>query len=149
MSPEFVKDAETALKRHTIYEDNCWIFIGTNNSHGYGQIRVWKKLYSVHRLSAELYLNLDTSNTNINVCHKDDVCKYKACWNPKHLYIGTQKDNIRDSIISGTFTGPYKSAEKRRLAQLCNRGHEFTPENTYVTPQGKRRCRECRKLRGN
>ena len=28
----------------------------------------------------------------------------------------------------------------------CVRGHEFTPENTYVTKRGFRNCMECRKL---
>ncbi len=26
----------------------------------------------------------------------------------------------------------------------CKNGHEFTPENTYVRPEGWRECRECR-----
>ena len=25
----------------------------------------------------------------------------------------------------------------------CSSGHEFTPENTYVDPTGKRNCRTC------
>lgn len=29
----------------------------------------------------------------------------------------------------------------------CLRGHEFTPENTYVSPQGQRMCRLCRGVR--
>jgi hypothetical protein len=28
----------------------------------------------------------------------------------------------------------------------CARDHEFTPENTYTAPNGKRQCRACRKL---
>jgi hypothetical protein len=29
----------------------------------------------------------------------------------------------------------------------CKRGHEFTPENTYVQPNGRRVCRTCKRLR--
>ena len=32
-------------------------------------------------------------------------------------------------------------------ATHCQRGHEFTPENTYVDPDGWRNCRACRKVR--
>src|SRR5574338_289610 len=27
----------------------------------------------------------------------------------------------------------------------CREGHEFTPENTYITPNGRRECRTCRR----
>ena len=29
----------------------------------------------------------------------------------------------------------------------CSNGHEYTPENTYIDPRGRRDCRECRKMR--
>lgn len=29
----------------------------------------------------------------------------------------------------------------------CPQGHEYTPENTYVTPYGARQCRTCRRVR--
>ena len=29
---------------------------------------------------------------------------------------------------------------------LCVRGHEFTPENTYTYPDGRRSCRTCRQM---
>ena len=28
--------------------------------------------------------------------------------------------------------------------QTCKRGHELNPENTYVYPSGKRRCKTCK-----
>ncbi len=27
--------------------------------------------------------------------------------------------------------------------RICQRGHEFKPENTYVRPNGKRECKTC------
>lgn len=34
----------------------------------------------------------------------------------------------------------------RPRATHCQRGHEYTPENTYLKPQGGRLCRTCRRL---
>jgi len=28
--------------------------------------------------------------------------------------------------------------------RVCKRGHELKPENTYVRPNGKRRCKTCK-----
>jgi hypothetical protein len=32
-------------------------------------------------------------------------------------------------------------------SEYCQRGHEFTPENTYLRKDGKRHCKECARLR--
>lgn len=34
-----------------------------------------------------------------------------------------------------------------RLHSHCRRGHEFTPENSYYKPDGKRNCKTCRAMR--
>lgn len=38
-----------------------------------------------------------------------------------------------------------KGVYPRKLKSHCERGHEFTPENTYVSPAGVRYCRVCRR----
>ncbi len=30
------------------------------------------------------------------------------------------------------------------VMRICKRGHELKPENTYVSPNGRRTCRTCR-----
>lgn len=37
--------------------------------------------------------------------------------------------------------------DRRRERTHCKRGHEFTPENTYIRPNGNRECRACRPIR--
>lgn len=34
----------------------------------------------------------------------------------------------------------------RKILTHCKRGHEFTDENTYLCPNGKRNCKECRRI---
>ena len=65
-------------------------------------------------------------------------CDNPPCRNVEHLYEGTQSDNNRDAWArSGRGNG---NSDKTH----CSKGHEFTPENTYRTPDGRnRRCRTC------
>lgn len=39
---------------------------------------------------------------------------------------------------------PCHGLEHRNRKTHCNHGHELTPESTYPTAGGKRRCRQCR-----
>lgn len=39
------------------------------------------------------------------------------------------------------------SAASKRQAAQCQRGHEFTPENTQLSSAGRRRCKACTRMR--
>jgi hypothetical protein len=88
------------LERYKIICGDCWIFIGALGSNGYGLLHFEGKNYRVHRLSAFAYLDFDL-DSSLLVCHKL-ICPNRDCFNPDHLYVGTKKDNIRDSVIAGT-----------------------------------------------
>jgi hypothetical protein len=51
-----------------------------------------------------------------------------------------------------SYTCSNRAAQRRRRERLrcqgCMRGHPWTDENTYVAPDGRRRCRTCRRRRG-
>lgn len=36
-------------------------------------------------------------------------------------------------------------SSKNRIKTHCDKGHEYTPENTYSPPNGQRACRTCRR----
>jgi hypothetical protein len=40
---------------------------------------------------------------------------------------------------------PYDPGARRREATHCSRGHAWTPENTYMTREGARSCRTCKR----
>lgn len=121
------------LKRRIIV-GKCWRFKGAHDTGGYGQLSFCGKLHLVHRLSAYISLCFDL-NSKALICHRDDLCKFKDCWNPLHIYIGNGSTNQLDSIRKGT----------HNFANIthCLNGHEFTEENTYNMKGGGRECRKC------
>jgi hypothetical protein len=76
---------------------NCWNFTKRLNWAGYGQINWAGKTFRVHRVSAALFLKFDITS-KLCVLHK---CDNPTCFNPEHLFIGTIKDNVHDSIKKG------------------------------------------------
>lgn len=117
-------------------ETGCWRTVGFIAPNGYGRITIHSKTYNIHRVSASVFLRLDLKDELTQVNHKKS-CPYKDCFNPEHLYIGNQAENVRDSVRQKT----HKEARKTH----CPRGHEYTLENTLLR-YFKRYCRACIKI---
>jgi hypothetical protein len=90
---------------HVRKTSSCWLWTGSINLHpnkgGYGQIVLWqargfRKRVKSHRLSWEIHFG----KIPIGMCvlHK---CDNRKCVNPKHLFLGTQLDNMRDRFSKG------------------------------------------------
>lgn len=78
-------------------ESGCWEFIGAVTGAGYGLISVGYKTYqSTHVLAYEL--TNGPVPLGMVVRHS---CGNKICCNPKHLMVGTHKDNVQDEIVAG------------------------------------------------
>jgi hypothetical protein len=118
----------------------CWPWLGTRNSknasstHGF----FWSGTAYVraHRFSYELHVG--PIPDGMWVLHH---CDNPPCVNPAHLFLGTAADNNADSLRKGRRRVPEPPQRKRTH---CIHGHEFTPDNTYRTPEGHRHCRACR-----
>ncbi len=125
------------LMRNTIKtETGCWRWTLCCDSSGYGMTHYEGKSIRVHRLSAHLFLGLDLSDSKVCSLHNIE-CPNRDCWNPEHLHLGDKQDNAIDAANLGRF------GRKNKNKTHCINGHEFTVENTYVTPKGSRNCRLC------
>lgn len=113
----------------------CWEWVGSS-LRGYGQMFVNGKQMKAHRWSYKFFNNQDPGD--LYVCHR---CDNPSCVNPRHLFLGTQSDNIKDCYEKG-----------RRLKKTsCPNGHLFSKNNiTWVGPHKTYKvCKICARTREN
>jgi hypothetical protein len=129
--------APASEARHRVLDDprvdkseECWLWMGSRTTLGYGRLGDWY----IHRLVFEQEVGPATEH----VLHS---CDNPPCCNPSHLFFGTQADNMQDAHRKGRLNT--SNLWRRGEWTHCMRGHEFTPENTYIYPSGRRECRIC------
>jgi hypothetical protein len=115
--------------------DGCWIWTACKNQNNYGHVTINNKLYKSHRVAYEIFNGCITDN--LLVCH---TCDNPSCVNPAHLFLGTNSQNVQDSVNKNRHAN-YKKTH-------CPSGHEYDATNTYIGPDGYRRCKICNKYRG-
>jgi hypothetical protein len=97
---------EQVDKRPT--ENGCWIWNGTLNPNGYGQIFVGPlqgKAKTAHRVSWEIAHGPIPPGRGYHgtcVLHR---CDNPACVNPDHLFLGSHFDNMADMKLKGRANG--------------------------------------------
>jgi len=87
---------EQVKTRYFVDSVGCWIWTGPKNRDGYGRSTAQGIPYLAHRAAYELLVA--PIPEGLKVCHS---CDKPACINPEHLFIGTQADNINDSVRKG------------------------------------------------
>jgi hypothetical protein len=105
---------------------SCWLWTASRDPQGYGQFGVVKS----HR-----WAYMDTHGPLPDHLELDHLCRTPACVNPEHLELVTHRENLRRGI---------GSVAENMAKTICLNGHEFSEENTYLTPNGGRTCKRCR-----
>ena len=79
-------------------EDDCWNWIANIDTPGYGAFKYNKRKMDSNRVA--WILTYGEIPDGLWVLHK---CKgNRLCCNPKHLYLGTRSDNMKDAVRDGT-----------------------------------------------
>ena len=72
-------------------KDSCWRWTGSVSSSGYGYIGFNRQSLQPHRVSK--YLEVREAIDEYQCNH---TCDNKTCVNPRHIYLGDARQNIKD-----------------------------------------------------
>jgi hypothetical protein len=130
-----------ALSKIVVLDNGCWLWTGAKNNRGYANIYYKGKVWSGHKLTCYLLgkeipdgKRGDHQCHDPTVCNLGDKCPHRACINPDHIEPATDKENYARS----------NRLFNQKTQTHCKRSHEYTPENTYIRPDGRRGCRKCK-----
>jgi hypothetical protein len=148
----FLSLAARDLERVFRLPDGCWIYLGSIGRSGYGQIehrwrspegKVRRITMQAHDAAYELaYGPIPPGKRVDHLCHNRDLncradkygkgCLHRRCVRPSHLGAATARQN--------NLRGHHPNAIAH-MNQTCTRGDPATDANTYIAPNGKRRCK--------
>lgn len=130
MSTEAVLERLLAKVEYT--PGGCWVWTGSRDPNGYGQIAVDGRPRKAHRVAYAALVGPIPDGLQL-----DHLCRVRACVNPDHL----EPVTLRENVARGTG----KAAVVLRTGR-CQRGHDMSPgsPNAHVCPDGGRYCRACK-----
>lgn len=126
-------------------ENECWRWMSGYFEVGYGAFYLDGNNRGAHRVAKAIDLNVPLSEIKY-ACH---TCDNRWCVNPKHIFNGTQQDNVDDMMSKGRQVKPFAERDH------CSKGHVYDDVGFWVRKRNtkygileSRVCKKCDQLRG-
>lgn len=111
------------LAKIEVAGSGCWNWIGHTTKQGYGHLWDGRSARAAHRVVYELLIGPIPADHEL---HHPETCERRCV-------------NVEEHVK------PIAIPDHKELHRPthCRKGHELTPENSYVPRDGNRRCRTC------
>jgi len=100
-------------------EDDCWKWKGAKSDGGYGNITIRlankRQTYHAHRVSYAIHFG--NFPEHLHVLHH---CDNPECPNPKHLFLGTNLDNVADRQNKGRTIRPSNALPDKTVLYILS-----------------------------
>ena len=99
--------------------DSCWIWTAFKETNGYGKVFIQGSKRAAHRISYILHRGNIPKGMGYHGTVVMHTCDNRACVNPGHLTLGSQKDNMHDAKIKGRkWYGEYSRINSNRWERV-------------------------------
>lgn len=95
--------------------EDCWEWQAGTNNKGYGWMYTKHGSKPSHRVSALLHDLIESIHSTLHVLH---ICDNPKCCNPKHLFTGTNADNVADRTAKGRTKTPPQYGDLNSMSKL-------------------------------
>jgi hypothetical protein len=113
---------------------DCLVWCGELDGDGYGRLWWEGRRLRVHRVMFEMFVGPIAEGLE-----PDHLCRIRCCAAPAHLEAVTHRVNM--------LRGAGFVAENAAKTHCGTCGLPYDEVNTYVTPRGRRDCRNCGRAR--
>lgn len=107
----------------------CWIWQAGCSERGYGRYHIIDRDFAAHRIAYVLHYKKDP--LEFGVLHS---CDNPRCVNPKHLFLGTNNDNVQDKVKKGRQARPtnkWKGKERPEIKKWNNPQNKLSESQWY------------------